>query len=86
MAVFETRPAQVAILDIGMPRLNGLEACTQIRAHPKGGERIVIAVSGWGQIEDRRLSTNAGFDHRLVKPVDPHVLLELIPKPAAQAQ
>ena len=77
---------QVAILDIGMPKLNGLEACTQIRAQPHGTDRLVIAVTGWGQVEDRRLSTHAGFDHHLVKPVDPQVLLELIPKPAAQPQ
>jgi len=74
---------QVAILDVGMPKLNGLEACTRIRAQPKGGDRLLIAVTGWGQVEDRRLSTNAGFDHHLVKPVDPQVLLGLIPKPAA---
>jgi len=71
------RPA-VALLDIGMPRMSGLEAARAIRALP-GGERMwLIALSGWGQHEDRRKSGEAGFDHHFVKPVDVEALIELI--------
>jgi PAS domain S-box-containing protein len=73
------RPA-VALLDIGMPRMSGLEAARAIRALP-GGDRIwLIALSGWGQNEDRRKSREAGFDHHFVKPVDVEALVELIRK------
>ncbi len=69
---------QIAILDIGMPRLNGLEACAKIRAQPRGRDLILVAVTGWGQTEDQRLSRNAGFDRHMVKPVDPQALLDFI--------
>jgi CheY-like chemotaxis protein/two-component sensor histidine kinase len=73
------RPA-VALLDIGMPRMSGLEAARAIRAQP-GGDRVwLIALSGWGQNEDRRKSREAGFDHHFVKPVDVEALIELIRK------
>jgi len=68
----------VALLDIGMPRMSGLEAARAIRLLP-GGERIwLIALSGWGQLEDRRKSREAGFDHHFVKPVDVESLAGLI--------
>jgi PAS domain S-box-containing protein len=73
------RPA-VALLDIGMPRMSGLEAARAIRELP-GGDRVwLIALSGWGQSEDRRKSREAGFDHHFVKPVDVEALIELIRK------
>jgi PAS domain S-box-containing protein len=71
------RPA-VALLDIGMPRMSGLEAARAIRALPGGEKLWLIALSGWGQHEDRRKSREAGFDHHFVKPVDVEVLIELI--------
>ena len=71
------RPA-VVLMDIGMPRMSGLEAARALRARP-GGERCwLIALSGWGQHEDRRRSHEAGFDHHFVKPVDVEALIELI--------
>ena len=71
------RPA-VALLDIGMPRMSGLEAARAIRALP-GGEKIwLVALSGWGQHEDRRKSREAGFDRHFVKPVDVEALIEVI--------
>ena len=69
---------QVVLLDIGMPKLNGYEACRQIREQPGGAAMTVVAVTGWGQADDRRRSRDAGFDHHLVKPVDPGELVELI--------
>jgi CheY-like chemotaxis protein len=63
------------LLDIGLPVLNGLEVCRRIRQQPWGKGMILIALTGWGQEEDRRRSQEAGFDGHLVKPVDhPHLL------------
>ena len=68
----------VVLLDIGMPRMNGIEAARAIRAL-NGGDRVwLIALSGWGQSEDRRRSREAGFDHHYVKPVDVESLIDLI--------
>lgn len=73
----EFRPA-VILLDIGLPRLNGNDACRQLRAQPWGKQTIIIAVTGWGQDEDRRLTSEAGFDHHMVKPVNPKDLMQLL--------
>ncbi len=70
-------PPDVVLLDIGMPGLNGYEACRRIRA--KYGHRItLIAVSGWGQDADKQLALNAGFDTHLTKPADPETLEQTI--------
>jgi PAS domain S-box-containing protein len=61
------RPA-VALLDIGMPGLNGYEVAKRIRSEPWGGGVLLIAVTGWGQQEDRRRAFEAGFDGHLTKP------------------
>ena len=68
----------VVLLDIGMPRLNGYDACRRIRAAPWGKNMVLIAQTGWGQEEDRRLTEEAGFDAHIVKPVDYTRLLRLI--------
>lgn len=65
---------QAVLLDIGMPRLNGYEAARRIRALPGGKGILLVALTGWGQDEDRRKSAEAGFDSHLVKPVEPAVL------------
>jgi CheY-like chemotaxis protein len=69
VAGFRFRPEAV-LLDIGMPRLNGYDAARRIREQPWGREVLLIAMTGWGQEEDRRRARAAGFDHHLVKPVD----------------
>ena len=61
----------VVMLDIGMPRMNGHEACRRIREMPGRPRRVMIAVTGWGQDEDRLRSQEAGFDLHLTKPLDP---------------
>jgi PAS domain S-box-containing protein len=76
-AADEFRP-DVVLLDLGMPRLNGYEACKRIRATPWGRNMVLLAQTGWGQEEDRRLTEEAGFDAHLVKPVDYNALLRLI--------
>ena len=61
----------LAFLDVGMPKLNGLELAAMIRAHARGNDVVLIALTGWGQEDDRRRSRAAGFDYHLVKPADP---------------
>jgi signal transduction histidine kinase len=61
---------EVALLDIGMPRMNGFDACRRIRTLPGGAERTLIALTGWGQPQDVRRSAEAGFDRHLVKPIE----------------
>jgi PAS domain S-box-containing protein len=73
----ELRP-EVILLDIGMPRLNGYDACRRIREEPWGKGILIVALTGWGQDEDRNRSREAGFDHHLVKPVEPAVVAELL--------
>src|SRR5207249_2046889 len=76
-AADEFRP-HVALLDIGMPKLNGYDAARRIRDEPWGKEIILIAVTGWGRDEERRLARDAGFDKHLLKPVDPQSLMQLV--------
>jgi CheY-like chemotaxis protein/nitrogen-specific signal transduction histidine kinase len=76
-AVEAFRPDAV-LLDIGMPRLNGYEAVRRIRAQPWGKDILLVAVTGWGQEEDRRRSQEAGFDHHLTKPASPAALEKLL--------
>ncbi|MGH8252393.1 MAG: ATP-binding protein, partial [Steroidobacteraceae bacterium] len=66
----ESFQPDVVLLDIGLPRLNGYEACQRIRGRPSGPDIVIIALTGWGQDEDRRKSKEAGFDHHMIKPVD----------------
>src|SRR5215471_8819100 len=73
-ATFE---ADFILLDIGMPALNGYDAARTLRAHRPQGLTLV-AVTGWGQDEDRRRSREAGFDAHLIKPVDLHALTQLL--------
>ncbi|MEQ1504800.1 MAG: PAS domain S-box protein [Myxococcota bacterium] len=68
----------VVLLDIGMPRLNGYDACARIRALPEMRDRLIVALTGWGQEDDQRRSREAGFDHHLVQPVDAEVIEALI--------
>ena len=66
----------VVLLDIGLPKLNGYEACRRIREQPWGKSMVLVALTGWGQEEDRQKSREAGFDDHLVKPVDHAALIE----------
>ncbi|GAB3645627.1 response regulator [Ramlibacter alkalitolerans] len=69
---------ELVLLDIGMPGLNGYDACRRIRAHAAGPGRTVVAVTGWGQPHDVQSAHEAGFDRHLVKPLDMDALMELI--------
>jgi two-component system CheB/CheR fusion protein len=68
----------VIVCDIGLPRMNGYEVARQLRALPDLARPTLIALSGYGQEEDRRRGCEAGFEHHLVKPVEPHALLALL--------
>ena len=59
----------VVFMDLGMPRMDGLEAARRIRQLPKGRDTMLVAVTGWGQLADRERTRDAGFDQHLVKPV-----------------
>jgi len=76
-AASDFRP-DVVLMDIGLPKLDGYEACRRIRQQPGGADMVVVAVTGWGQDEDRERSSEAGFDHHLVKPVDQATLAEIL--------
>ena len=69
---------EVVVLDLGMPKLNGYEACRRIREQPWGQGMFLIALTGWGQEEDRHRTAEAGFNQHMVKPVDPDVLMKLL--------
>jgi CheY-like chemotaxis protein len=72
----------VALLDLGMPKLNGYDAARRIRAKWGNNSPVLIALTGWGQEEDRRRSQEAGFDYHLTKPVELAALEELLAKVA----
>ena len=76
-AIEKHRP-EVVLLDIGLPKLDGHEVCRRVREQPWGKDIMVIALTGWGQEDDRRKSEEAGFNGHLVKPVDYDKLLELL--------
>lgn len=66
------------LLDIGLPKLNGFEACKRIRENAWAKDTFIIALTGWGQDEDRHKSAQAGFDVHMVKPVDLNELLNML--------
>jgi len=68
----------LVLLDIGMPRLNGYDAARRIRAERWGKSTLIVAMTGWGQDEDKRRASEAGFDRHFTKPVDPGDIEKLI--------
>jgi CheY-like chemotaxis protein len=80
-AALEALPAfkpSLVFLDIGMPDMDGHEVARHVRALPEWQHLILVAMTGWGQDEDRRRSHAAGFDHHLIKPVDIRALEALL--------
>jgi CheY-like chemotaxis protein len=69
---------EVILLDIGLPRMSGYDVCRAIRAQPWGKDIVIVALTGWGQEEDRRKSKEAGFNGHLVKPADYSALMKLL--------
>jgi PAS domain S-box-containing protein len=68
----------VAILDIGMPRMNGYDLAQRLREQPWAKNLVLVALTGWGQEEHRRRSAESGFDHHLTKPVELDVLQRIL--------
>src|SRR5262249_33473613 len=77
--VARERP-QVVLLDIGLPGIDGYEVARRVRADPNTGETVLVALTGYGQTEDRARSREAGFTVHLVKPVEPEVIQRLLDK------
>jgi CheY-like chemotaxis protein len=69
---------ELVLLDIGMPGMDGYEVCRRLRKAAGLEDTTVVALTGWGQDEDRRRSHEAGFDHHIVKPVEPSALQRLL--------
>jgi signal transduction histidine kinase/ActR/RegA family two-component response regulator len=78
LALAQRERPHALVLDIGMPGMNGYELARHIRQEAWGREVLLVAVTGWGQQEDRERSRAAGFDHHLTKPVDPDTLQALL--------
>ncbi len=74
----ETFLPDVVLLDIGLPKLNGYEVAQRIREKPWGTSMYLIAVTGWGQEEDRQRSSEVGLNLHMVKPVEPAALEKLL--------
>lgn len=69
---------EAVFLDIGLPGMDGYEVAERLRALPQGRDAVLIAITGYGQDDDRLRSRRAGIDHHLVKPVAPDALRILI--------
>ena len=76
--VAETFRPELVLLDIGLPKLNGYDVARRIREQPWGRDVILVALTGWGQDEDRRRSQEAGFNFHIVKPVEFSALESLL--------
>ena len=69
-----------------MPGMDGYELCRRIRQHPALAKILLVALTGWGQEDDRRRSREAGFDRHFVKPIELQSLERLLTHPQAGAQ
>jgi signal transduction histidine kinase len=74
-------PPDLAFLDIGMPGMDGYELARRVRKHEGLRDVYLVALTGWGQEEDRRRTREAGFDHHLVKPVEPEAIQRVLLAP-----
>ena len=71
---------RAAIIDIGMPGMSGHEVARRMRLEAWGRNAVLIALTGWGQDEDKQAARASGFDHHLTKPVDPEALGTVLAK------
>src|SRR5690606_22387682 len=74
---FSTFEPHAAFLDVGMPGRSGYDVAAAVRAAPGGEDVLLVAVTGWGQPEDRQRTSAAGFDHHLVKPPELEKIREI---------
>ncbi|HEX5818273.1 MAG TPA: PAS domain S-box protein [Gemmatimonadales bacterium] len=85
LALLETETFDVVLLDIGMPTLSGYEVARRVRERLGSRAPKLVALTGWGQSDDRARSAEAGFDHHLLKPADPGVIAQVIETLAGRA-
>ncbi len=78
LAAVEADPPDILFLDIGMPVMDGYEVARRLRQRPGLDNLLLVALTGWGQEEDRRRSQEAGFDHHLIKPAEPEAVYQLL--------
>ena len=78
LSVASDRKPDAALLDIGMPGMNGYEVAAHVRREAWGKSMTLIAITGWGQEDNKRMAREAGFDHHLTKPMDTAVLENLL--------
>jgi CheY-like chemotaxis protein len=78
LRMVETFRPEFAFLDIGMPKVHGYELARRLRENPETADCVLVAVTGWGQPDDRNRARDAGFDRHLVKPVDPEHIEAII--------
>lgn len=74
----------VILLDISMPGMNGYETCRQLRANPRSAGAFIIALTGWGQDQDKQHAMKSGFDAHLTKPADLELLATLMAEASAR--
>jgi signal transduction histidine kinase/CheY-like chemotaxis protein len=78
LAAMEASRPDVALLDIGMPEIDGYEVARRVRGDSRGRRTLLIAITGWGQEQDKARAVAAGFDMHFTKPVEPQRLIELL--------
>jgi PAS domain S-box-containing protein len=78
LEIAKTYAPDLVFLDIGMPSMDGYEVARQLRQQPGLEDSILVALTGWGQREDRRRTAEAGFNHHLVKPPDPNTVANVL--------
>ena len=78
VALANSTPPELVLLDLGMPGMDGYETCQRLRGLPGGSAFRIVALSGWGQSTDKARTAASGFDHHLVKPVDLEALSVLL--------
>ena len=71
----------IALIDLGLPGVDGFEVARRIRAAPEGRHMVLVALTGYGAASDRDAALAAGFDVHVVKPIDPAKLLDLVSRP-----
>jgi signal transduction histidine kinase/ActR/RegA family two-component response regulator len=78
LAVLKDERPDVALIDIGLPQLDGYELARRFRAEPSADGTVLVALTGYGSPDDREESRRAGFDYHLIKPVSPDSILQLL--------
>lgn len=85
LAHISTATPDVMVIDIGLPDMDGYAVCRHLRTQPQTSKSVLIALTGYGQEQDRELARTAGFDFHLIKPADHTQLLTVLGKVATKA-